>query len=104
MTQDKETDVQAKLDPMDSPEAWWRVGPMWLVVGGPLVVVVAAIATAVIAVKGADPVLDKSAYEATLKEARQLQGAQREQALIGLQPAHQARNHAASPVVPQGER
>ena len=94
--------MQTDKVPADLPEAWWRVGPVWLVVGGPLVVVLAAIGTAVIAVKGADPVLDKAAYEATLKQARDLQGAQREQALIGLQPAHQARNHAASPVVREG--
>lgn len=88
-------------DPRSAPEPWWRVGPMWLVVGGPLLVVVAAIATAVIAVHGADPVLDKRAYQETLQPARQLQGAEREAALIKLQPAHQARNHAASPVVKQ---
>lgn len=84
---------------MELPDPWWRVGPMWLVVGGPLVVVMASITTAVIAVKGADPVLDKAAYQATLEQARQLKGAEREAALIKLQPAHQARNHAASPVV-----
>lgn len=90
--------------PSETPEPWWRVGPMWLVVGGPAVVVVAAIATAVIAINGADPVLDKAAYQATLEQARRLQGQQRNDALIGLQPAHQARNHAASPVVREGER
>jgi hypothetical protein len=42
----------AKSDP------WWRVGMVWLVVGGPAIVVVAAIATAVIAYRGADVVLD----------------------------------------------
>lgn len=81
--------------------AWWTVGPMWLVVGGPVAVVMAGVVTAVIAVKGADPVLDKNAYQTTLQQARQLQGAEREAALIKLQPAHQARNHAASPVVKQ---
>lgn len=51
---------------------------VWLVIGGPLVVVVAAIVTAVIAVRGADVVLDTSGNgKAT--------------------PAVQARNHAASP-------
>lgn len=84
---------------MQTPDPWWRVGPMYLVVGGPLVVVAASLVTAVIAVKGADPVLDKAAYQATLAQARRLQGAEREAALIKLQPAHQARNHAASPVV-----
>lgn len=43
---------------MNKPEMpWWKVRMMWLVVGGPLVVVVAALVTAVIAVQGADPVV-----------------------------------------------
>ena len=36
------------------PTPWWRYRIMWLVVGGPVVVVVAAVATIVIAVRGAD--------------------------------------------------
>lgn len=84
----------------EAPIAWWRVPHMWLVVGGPLVVVVAAIVTAVIAVEGADPLLNKADYERDLKAAHALRGQAREDALIKLQPAHQARNHAASPVVP----
>ena len=47
--------------PMSKPDRkskpWWRYSIMWLVVGGPLTVVVAAVGTAVIAVRGADPVL-----------------------------------------------
>jgi hypothetical protein len=82
------------------PTPWWRVPQMWLVVGGPLVVVVAAIITAVIAVTGADPVLNKADFERDLKAAQMLDGQARAEALIKLQPAHQARNHAASPVVP----
>lgn len=91
--------MNAQATDTQTPDPWWRVGPMYLVVGGPLVVVAASLMTAVIAVKGADPVLDKAAYQATLAQARRLQGAEREAALIKLQPAHQARNHAASPVV-----
>lgn len=84
------------------PLAWWRVPHMWLVVGGPLVVVVAAIITAVIAVKGADPVLNKEDYERDLKAATEnLEGKAKVDALITLQPASQARNHAASPLVPK---
>ncbi len=59
-------------------QAWWREPMMWLVVGGPLAVVVAAVVTAVIAIRGADPVLDTRVAT----------------------PAVQARNHAASPTVP----
>jgi len=58
---------------------WWRVGMVWLVIGGPLAVVVAAIATAVLAVNGADPVIGSASSGASLA------------------PAVQARNHAAQP-------
>lgn len=61
-----------------SHPAWWREPMMWLVVGGPLAVVLAGVVTAVIAVRGADPVLDTRAG----------------------QPAVQGRNHAATPAVP----
>jgi uncharacterized protein len=84
----------------DQPIAWWRVPHMWLVVGGPLVVVVAAIITAVIAIEGADPLLNKDDYERDLKSAQALTGQARIDALISFQPADQARNHAASPIVP----
>lgn len=88
-----------------APLPWWRVPQMWLVVGGPAAVVVASLITAAIAVTHADPVLDKAALEREREAAAiTLQGLAREQALIKLQPAHQARNHAASPVVPQAER
>lgn len=82
------------------PIAWWRVPHMWIVVGGPLLVVVASIFTAMIAIKGADPVLDKQAYERDLTAIRLLQGQDRVDALVRMQPAHTARNHAAAPEVP----
>ena len=56
-------------------KAWWREPMMWLVVGGPASVVVAGVVTAVIAIRGADPVLDTKAE----------------------QSAVQSRNHAATP-------
>lgn len=40
---------------------WWHYPIVWLVVGGPAVVVVAAIATTVIAYTNVDPVMDISA-------------------------------------------
>ena len=73
------------FDPTDRPSPWWRHRMMWLVLGGPFVVVVAAIVTAVIAVRGADVVLlhaDEVPDRAAL-------------------PAMQARNHAATPVAPK---
>ena len=65
--------------PPSCPAAWWRVGMMWLVVGGPLPVVVAGITTAVIAVRGADTVLPRD-----------------DSARFSERPAIQGRNHAAT--------
>ena len=64
---------------------WWRHGMMWLVVGGPLVVVIAAVVTAVIAVRGADLIVD----DAAPARANAPNGA--------YAPAVSARNHAATP-------
>ena len=61
---------------------WWRVPLVWLVVGGPALVVVAGFATLVIAVRGGDT---------------PLQRAQPAQAAGAMAPATQARNHAAAP-------
>jgi uncharacterized protein len=94
MSAPKQTD-----DPLSTP--WWKVPHMWMVVGGPLVVIVAALATAVIAIRNPDPVLNKNDYERDLAAALRLEGQARVDALAKMQPAHQARNHAASPVVPE---
>ncbi len=63
------------------PQPWWHTRMMWLVVGGPAVVVVASIVTCVIAFKYGDPPLSERARP----------GAE------SLAPAIQARNHAATP-------
>ncbi len=70
--------------PVPAPEPWWRYPFMWLVVGGPLAVVIAGTATAVIAVRGADPVLHVDSTPLS----------------HGGSPAMQARNHAATPAEP----
>ena len=68
---------------------WWRVRMMWLVVGGPLAVVVAAIVTAVIAIRGADEVVGSGAAPQSRQPA--------EDASAGdMRPALEARNKAAA--------
>jgi len=61
---------------------WWRHPMMWLIVGGPLAVVVAGVVTAVIAIRGADTVLR------TPDVAQDRSAA----------PAIQGRNHVATPL------
>ncbi len=69
--------------------AWWREPMMWLVVGGPLAVVIAGFATLGLAIKHPDPVLTPTALSA-------------DDAADGVKvdpsrlPAVQGRNHAAT--------
>lgn len=94
--------VQAELAETSAP--WWKVPHMWLVVGGPALVVVGCVLTIVIAIRNPDPVLNKAAYERDMRSLEHLEGQAKMEALIKMQPAHQARNHAASPVLKtQGE-
>lgn len=58
-----------------SSPSWWRFPYVWLVLAGPAAVVAAAVATAVIAVRGADTVVTERSFT----------------------PALQGRNHAATP-------
>lgn len=69
----------------DSHGPWWRVGMVWLVLGGPAVVVVASVVTAVVAYRGADEVLVEppSARHAPVQPTAET-------------PAVTARNHAAT--------
>ncbi|MEY2890465.1 MAG: hypothetical protein RJA98_373 [Pseudomonadota bacterium] len=69
----------------DAPQPWWRHGMVWLVVAGPAIVVVAAIYTAVLAIRHPDPVLETQAVTPTSSPK------------VGEMPAMQGRNHAVTP-------
>ena len=70
---------------------WWAFGHVWLVIAGPLVVVVASFITFYLAANGQDPVLTPSSAEVdtTVPQAR-----------TTLAPAMQARNHATTGSLP----
>lgn len=72
------TNVHAPVP--EKPAAWWRFPMVWMVIGGPLIVVVASFATLALAIRHPDPVLDTS--KASVRAQ---------------QPAVQARNHVATP-------
>ncbi len=66
--------------------SWWRFGYVWLVIAGPLVVVVAAIFTAVLAFNSKDVIVsDNDPKTAALANYR------------SLMPAQAASYHAATP-------
>ena len=75
--------------PAETAPPWWQVGMVWLVLGGPALVVVASLGTAVVAYVGADEVLvaTPSARHAPVQPTAQT-------------PALTARNHAATAAGP----
>ena len=77
-------------------QVWYREPMMWLVVGGPLVVVCASIATYMIAAHQPDPVLERDSSTESQRVGKSLTPEQRD----SLEPAMKARNHVASPMGP----
>ena len=71
---------------------WWRHGLVWMIIGGPAAVVVAGVATFLIAVRSPDPLVPHDSYRFS---APATPGA--EAAGKAMLPAQQGRNHAASP-------
>lgn len=59
---------------------WYRLPIVWMVIGGPAIVVVASFFTLSLAIRHPDPVLDATATKSKAE-----------------MPAIQARNHAATP-------
>lgn len=72
-------------------QPWWSYGHVWLVIAGPLVVVVASFITFYLAANGQDPVLSQSSVDVNANAA---------DARTALAPAMQARNHAATGTLP----
>jgi hypothetical protein len=83
--------MQNQTEPKSKP--WWKYPLVWLVIGGPLVVVVASIVTMVIAIRSPDPVIEPDYYRKGLNINQTLADEKARQML----PAMQARNHAATP-------
>ncbi len=73
---------------------WWRYGYVWLVIGGPLVVVIASFITLYLAITRPDAVIDD--YYRKGMEINKTLNAEHD----GMAPAMQARNHAATGIKP----
>ena len=74
---------------------WWRSATLWLVLAGPLAVIVASVATAVIAWRHLDPVI-VAPGQGTLRAGDDMSATGDPK--DPLAPAQKARNHAATPV------
>lgn len=79
-------------------DPWWTYGHVWLVIAGPLAVVIAGFATLWLALANPETLVAKDYYRKGVEINRTLAAGQ-ERALL---PALQGRNHAATP--PAGGR
>lgn len=78
----------------DTPsKPWWTHGHVWLIIAGPAIVVVAGIATLVLALRTPDPLVTEDYYRKGIEINKTL-AAQGGKAML---PALQGRNHAATP-------
>ena len=84
--------MQKKLP--DSSGPWWKFGHMWMVIGGPAVVVMASFFTIYLAITRPDPVISEDYYQQGIQINQQLDA----KSAASLAPAIQARNHAATGV------
>lgn len=72
--------------PPPAAQPWWRFPIVWMVLGGPAIVVVAGLVTFWIAARDPDPIVGDTARGSASAPASSSQ-----------MPAQQARNHAATP-------
>jgi uncharacterized protein len=76
---------------------WWKFGHVWLVIAGPVIVVVASFITLYLAITRPDPVISEDYYLKGI-EINKTSGTSVQDA--SLAPAVQARNHAQTGTVP----
>ncbi len=74
-------------------QPWWKYGHVWLVLAGPVIVVIAGLVTAYIAMSAPDPVLAQDYYRRGLEMNKTLA----EEKARQLAPALQTRNHVVTP-------
>lgn len=86
------TTTQQAVSPEKSPAPWWKFGHVWLVLAGPIIVVIAGFITLWIAVKSPDPVIEEDYYRKGIEINQTLQNPEKSFA-----PALKSRNHAATP-------
>ncbi len=86
-----------KDSPVKDSKAWWQFGHVWLIISGPAIVVVAGFVTLYLAMSSPNEIVTDETYRQIL-ERGQKQGQASLQG--GGAPALQARNHAATGVVP----
>lgn len=76
-------------------QPWWTFGHVWLIIAGPLIVVIAGFITLWLAIRTPDPVITTESYRQGMASSTSLQADP-----SSVAPAMQARNHAQTGVPP----
>ena len=87
-----------QLNSIELGAPWWKFGHVWLVVAGPVVVVVASFVTIYLAVAYPDPVVSEDYYRQGVEINKTLD---LKASTATYAPATQGRNHAATGVLPK---
>ena len=99
------TTMTSPLKPASPTPArrWYQEPYVWLVIGGPLAVVLASVYTIYLAVSRPDPVLDRTPPAVQLPPSVLERLSPEERAAIqrSVLPANQGRNHAVTPELPK---
>ena len=77
-------------------QPWWKYGHVWLIIAGPVIVVIAGFITLWLALARPDPVLAEDYYQRGLDINKTLKNSE-----PSMTPATKGRNHAATPVQDQ---
>jgi len=82
----------AKIIHPEDGKPWWKFAHVWLIIAGPVIVVIAGFVTAYIALSRPDPVIDPDYYRHGMEINQRLSESEK-----SLAPAVTGRNHAATP-------
>ncbi|MDP3701875.1 MAG: FixH family protein [Hylemonella sp.] len=87
-----------KTEPAVTSPPWWKFGYVWLVLAGPIIVVIAGFITLYLAVSRPDPVISTDYYRKGIEINKTLAADP-----ASLAPAVQGRNHAATGAPPPAQ-
>lgn len=86
----------ASVNDDTSSKAWWKYPYVWMVISGPLSVVFACIATAIVIARNPETLVAEDYYKKGIEINKTLGNPS-----TNLAPAQAARNHAQTGVVPE---
>lgn len=91
-----------KAGPLQTEQKWYQNPFVWLVIGGPLLVVVASFITLYLAITHPDPAIDDY-YRKGIEINKTLDAQGQESQSESMAPAIQARNHVQTGLKPAEE-